>query len=121
MRWSTYSGFNGFPGEGTRANATVHITPCSSNMAPDAPGMLNQRGAQHPDCLARFGYEYPTQLFGVLGVSLAVVDAESSEGCDADNELVNDLLAVVLSFAAGTALRCEERTQVATRGHSGAG
>ncbi|MHB8290496.1 MAG: hypothetical protein ACYDEY_14930, partial [Acidimicrobiales bacterium] len=30
-----------------RVDATVHITPCSSNMAPDAPIMVNHRGAQH--------------------------------------------------------------------------
>ena len=30
-----------------RVDATVHITPCSSNMAPDPPIMLNHRGAQH--------------------------------------------------------------------------
>ncbi|MHB8290742.1 MAG: hypothetical protein ACYDEY_16270, partial [Acidimicrobiales bacterium] len=29
-----------------RVDATVHITPCSSNMAPDAPIMVNHRGAQ---------------------------------------------------------------------------
>ena len=29
-----------------RVDATVHITACSSNMAPEAPVMLNQRGAQ---------------------------------------------------------------------------
>lgn len=63
-------------------------------------GTISTVVIEYPDRLARFGYEYLERLFGVLGVSLAVVDAESSEGGDAENELVNDLLAVVSSSAA---------------------
>lgn len=66
-------------------------------------GAISAVVIEYPDRLARFGYEYLEKLFGVLGVSLVVVDAQgggSSSDASAENELVNDLLAVVSSFAA---------------------
>ncbi|MHB8289909.1 MAG: hypothetical protein ACYDEY_11850, partial [Acidimicrobiales bacterium] len=41
-----------------RVDATVHITPCSSNMAPDAPIMVNHRGAQHWDSSSESGCRF---------------------------------------------------------------
>ncbi len=55
---------------------------------------------EYPDRLARFGYEYLERLFGVLGVSLVVTDAQGADTGDSERELVNDLLAIVSSFAA---------------------
>ncbi|MHB1500055.1 MAG: IS607 family transposase [Candidatus Dormibacteria bacterium] len=55
---------------------------------------------EYPDRLARFGYEYLERLFGVLGVELVVTVPQGAEGGDAQSELVNDLLAIVSSFAA---------------------
>lgn len=63
-------------------------------------GTISTVVIEYPDRLARFGYEYLEKLFCVLGVNLVVVDDEGGEGGDAENELVNDLLAVVSSFAA---------------------
>ncbi len=55
---------------------------------------------KYPDRLARFGYEYLERLFGVLGVSLVVTDAQGTDTGDSERDLVNDLLAIVSSFAA---------------------
>jgi len=65
-------------------------------------GVISAVVIEHPDRLARFGYEYLEKLFGVLGVSLVVVDPQGGQSRDAsvENELVNDLLAIVSSFAA---------------------
>ena len=55
---------------------------------------------EYPDRLSRFGYEYLERLFGVLGVSLVVMDAHGVDTGDFERELVTDLLAVVSSSAA---------------------
>ena len=63
-------------------------------------GAISTVVIEYPDRLARFGYEYLERLFGVLGVRLVVLDAQGGERGDAGSEVVNDLLAVVSSFAA---------------------
>lgn len=53
---------------------------------------------EYPDRLARFGYEYLRELFGLLGVTIVATMTREDE--DAHSELVKDLLAIVTSFSA---------------------
>lgn len=56
---------------------------------------------EHRDRLARFGFEYLVWLFDAFGVRVEVMDSDEATGSsDSSSELVNDLLAIVASFAA---------------------
>jgi len=54
---------------------------------------------EYPDRLARFGYEYLKFFFESFGVELIVLNGEENEE-DRTKELVEDLIAIVTSFAA---------------------
>ncbi|RDV82081.1 IS607 family transposase [Ammonifex thiophilus] len=53
---------------------------------------------EHPDRLARFGFEYLRSFFDAFGVELVVLNGEESE--EQVKELAEDLVATVTSFAA---------------------
>ncbi|MBM7583286.1 putative resolvase [Caldicoprobacter guelmensis] len=54
---------------------------------------------EHPDRLARFGFEYLKFFMESFGVELIVLNGEENEQ-DVNKELAEDLIAIVTSFAA---------------------
>lgn len=61
-------------------------------------GKINQIVVEYKDRLARFGYDYLQRLFSAYGVDIECVDENGEKSYE--EELVEDMLAIVSSFSA---------------------
>lgn len=60
-------------------------------------GLVNQVLITYQDRLTRFGFHYLEQYFSSHGSSVTVIN--SKQGCSLEEELVQDLIAIVTSFS----------------------
>jgi excisionase family DNA binding protein len=71
----------------------------------------------YPDRLTRFGHEYLAAFFASCGVTLTVLDA--GENTTAEQELADDLVAVVASFSGRLyGMRSHQQQEVLTCAHA---